>query len=105
MLIANIFFLHLFWCILLNQVFREFYPASDDDDYVTLECVWKSDKYILHERKHKKENESQGEDSGGNLSVQASGVNYDTIESILGGKNHDVLVSVIYWITLCSLLV
>ncbi|RHN65841.1 hypothetical protein MtrunA17_Chr3g0084341 [Medicago truncatula] len=71
------------------EVFREFYPASDDVEYVTLECVWKSDKFILHERKHKKENESQGEDSGGNLSVQASGVNYDTIESILGDDQRD----------------
>ncbi|XP_045819834.1 uncharacterized protein LOC123913228 [Trifolium pratense] len=75
------------------EVFREFYPISDDDDddYVTLECVWKSDKYILHERKHKykRENESQGEDSGENLSVQASGVNYNTIESILGDDELD----------------
>ncbi|KAL5078206.1 hypothetical protein RYX36_017190 [Vicia faba] len=67
------------------EVFREFYPVSDDDDCVTLECVWNSDKYILYERKHKRENESQcDEDSGGNLSVQTSGVNYNTIESILG---------------------
>ncbi|WJX30767.1 hypothetical protein P8452_19269 [Trifolium repens] len=72
------------------EVFREFYPISDDDDdYVTLECVWKSDKYILHERKHKRENESQGEDSGENLSVQASGVNYNTIKSILGDDQLD----------------
>ncbi|XP_058721807.1 uncharacterized protein LOC131593346 [Vicia villosa] len=67
------------------EVFREYYPVSNDDDCVTLECVWKSDKYILHERKHKRENESRGDkDSGGNLSVQTSGVNYNTIESILG---------------------
>ena len=33
------------------QVFRDFYPVSDD--FVTLECVWKSDKFILLERKHK----------------------------------------------------
>ncbi|KAK2386107.1 hypothetical protein QL285_060038 [Trifolium repens] len=71
------------------EVFREFYPISDDDEYVTLECVWKSDKYILHERKQKRENESQGEDSGENLSVQASGVNYNTIESILGDDQLD----------------
>ncbi|KAI5410745.1 uncharacterized protein LOC127085751 [Lathyrus oleraceus] len=72
------------------EVFREFYPANDDDDYVTLECVWKSDKFILRERKHKVENESQGEeDSVGNLSVQASAVNYTTIESILGDDQLD----------------
>ncbi|CAK8564596.1 unnamed protein product [Lathyrus sativus] len=72
------------------EVFREFYPVSDEDDYVTLECVWKLDKYILHERKHKMENESQGEeDSVGNLPVQASAVNYTTIESILGDDQLD----------------
>ncbi|KAJ1407927.1 hypothetical protein SESBI_23958 [Sesbania bispinosa] len=70
------------------EVFREFYPVCDD--FVTLECVWKLDKFILLERKHKKENESQYDDSGGNLSVQASGVNYDSIESFLGD---DQLVS------------
>ncbi|KEH30999.1 hypothetical protein MTR_4g088440 [Medicago truncatula] len=71
------------------EVFREFYPVSDDNDYVTLDCVWKSHKYILDERKHKTENESQGEDFGGNLSVQASDVNYNTIESILGDDQLD----------------
>ncbi|GAU20895.1 hypothetical protein TSUD_120870, partial [Trifolium subterraneum] len=72
------------------EVFREFYPISDDDDdYITLECVWKSEKYILRERKHKRENESQGEDSGENLSVQPSGVNYNTIDSILGDDQLD----------------
>ncbi|KAJ1416668.1 hypothetical protein SESBI_17251 [Sesbania bispinosa] len=70
------------------EVFREFYPVSDD--FVMLECVWKLDKFILLERKHKRENESQNDDSGGNLSVQSSGVNYDSIESFLGD---DQLVS------------
>ncbi|XP_061353534.1 uncharacterized protein LOC133298282 isoform X2 [Gastrolobium bilobum] len=64
------------------EVFRELYPVRDD--FIILECVWKSDKFILLEKKHKRENESQGEDSGGNLSVQASDVNYNSIESILG---------------------
>ncbi|XP_027356814.1 uncharacterized protein LOC113866124 [Abrus precatorius] len=65
-----------------SEVFRDFYPVSDD--FVTLECVWKSDKFILQERKHEKENESQVEDSGGNVSVQTSNVNYSSIESFLG---------------------
>lgn len=77
----------------LRQVFREFYPVSDD--YVTLECVWKSDKFVLLERKHNRETESQGEDSGGNLYVQTSSVAYNSIGSFLGGKNHDMLISVI----------
>jgi len=58
-----------------------------------LDCVWKSHKYILDERKHKRENESQVEDFGGNLYVQASDVNYNTDESILGGKTHEMLIS------------
>lgn len=77
------------------QVFREFYPASED--FVILECVWNLDKFLLHERKHKRENESQGEDSGGNVCVvQASAVNYYSIESFIGGKNHDMLLFLLF---------
>jgi len=76
------------------QVFRDFYPVSDD--FVTLDCVWRSDKFILHETKHKrKKNESQAEDSNENVSVQTANVNYNSIESFLGGKNRDVLVSAV----------
>ncbi|RDX70601.1 hypothetical protein CR513_50140 [Mucuna pruriens] len=64
------------------EVFRDFYPVSDD--FVTLECVWKSDKFILLERKHERKNESQVEDSGGNVSVQTSYVNYNSTVSFLG---------------------
>ncbi|XP_057433353.1 uncharacterized protein LOC130726142 [Lotus japonicus] len=64
------------------EVFREFYPVSAD--FVTLKCVWESDKFILLETKHKWESENQIENSGGNFSVQASGVNYSSIMSILG---------------------
>ncbi|KAL2322598.1 hypothetical protein Fmac_026977 [Flemingia macrophylla] len=63
------------------EVFRDFYPVSDD--FVTLECVWKSDKFILLETKHKKQTESQVEDSSGNVPVQTSNVNYNSIESFL----------------------
>ncbi|KAE9598402.1 hypothetical protein Lalb_Chr15g0080381 [Lupinus albus] len=52
--------------------FRDFYPVSED--FVVLECVWKVDKFILLERKCKRENESQGEDSSGNVFVQASAI-------------------------------
>jgi len=76
------------------QVFRDFFPVSDD--FVTLECVWNSDKFTLHERKHKrKRNESQPEDPNENVSVQTSNVSYNRIESFLGGKNRDVLVSAV----------
>nr|KYP60864.1 hypothetical protein KK1_023278 [Cajanus cajan] len=75
------------------EVFRDFYPVSDD--FVTLECVWKSDKFILLETKHKKKNESQVEDSGGNVTIQTSDVNYTSIESLLGVKNHGLFVSTV----------
>ena len=64
------------------QVVREVFPVTQD--FVKLECVWKSDKFILIETKHDCENENQGEDSGGNVSVEASAINYDTIENFLG---------------------
>ncbi|KAK7278999.1 hypothetical protein RJT34_24040 [Clitoria ternatea] len=64
------------------EVFREFYPVSDN--FVTLECAWKSDKFILIERKHRRENESQVEDPAGNVSVQTPNINYNSIEFCLG---------------------
>ncbi|XLR03699.1 hypothetical protein S83_069897, partial [Arachis hypogaea] len=63
------------------EVVREVFPVTQD--FVKLECVWKSDKFILIETKHDCENENQGEDSGGNVSVEASAINYDTIENFL----------------------
>ncbi|OIV95541.1 hypothetical protein TanjilG_10929 [Lupinus angustifolius] len=64
------------------EVFREFYPVSED--FVMLECDWKVDKFILLERKNKRGNESQGEDSGGNVFVQASPIKYTCMESFIG---------------------
>ena len=82
------------------QVFRDFYPVSDD--FVTLECVWKSDKFILLERKHKRVNESQAVDSGGIVFVQTSNVNYNCIVSFLGGKNGVLVSAVPYFPSLIS---
>ncbi|KAG5027282.1 hypothetical protein JHK86_023196 [Glycine max] len=65
-----------------TEVCRDFDPVSDD--FVTLECVCKSDKFILLERKHKRVNESQAVDSGGIVFVQTSNVNYNCIVSFLG---------------------
>ncbi|XP_022638837.1 uncharacterized protein LOC106768719 isoform X5 [Vigna radiata var. radiata] len=64
------------------EVFRDFYPLSDD--FITLDCVWESDKFILHERIHKRKNESQAEDSNEHAFVQTSNVNYNSIDSFLG---------------------
>ena len=71
------------------QVFRDFDPVSDD--FVTLECVCKSDKFILLERKHKRVNESQAVDSGGIVFVQTSNVNYNCIVSFLEKDEYSVI--------------
>ena len=70
--------------ITMMQVYREFYPKKED--YVTLECVWNSDKFVLVERTNKCEIELQG-DNGGEVSAGDNAVRYQTIESFLGGKN------------------
>ncbi|XP_054819350.1 uncharacterized protein LOC129318539 isoform X2 [Prosopis cineraria] len=66
------------------EVFREYFPVSED--FVALECVWESDKFVLLEKECKNENASKSEDSGGNISAQAPAINYRSIESCLGGR-------------------
>lgn len=39
------------------QVFREYYPTNKE--FVTLECVWDTDKFVLLERTQKSDIESQ----------------------------------------------
>ncbi|PRQ31664.1 hypothetical protein RchiOBHm_Chr5g0037971 [Rosa chinensis] len=60
------------------EVFREFYPTQED--FITLECVWKSDKFDLLERTHKSQIASPGVD----ISLGTSSVLYRSIESSLG---------------------
>ncbi|KAK4275496.1 hypothetical protein QN277_018567 [Acacia crassicarpa] len=69
------------------EVFREYFPVSED--FVMLECVWKTDKFVLLEKKCKSENASKNEDSGGSIPVQASAINYESIESWLGETESD----------------
>lgn len=66
------------------QVFREFFPTKDE--YVTLECVWESDKFVLLERTHKSEISSHDGDLEENFSIQAASVQYQRLNSFLGGK-------------------
>ncbi|XP_061996419.1 uncharacterized protein LOC133714333 isoform X4 [Rosa rugosa] len=63
------------------EVFREFYPTQED--FITLECVWKSDKFDLLERTQKSQIASPRVD----LSLGTSSVLYRSIESSLGGQN------------------
>ncbi|KAL6579036.1 hypothetical protein OROMI_009252 [Orobanche minor] len=43
------------------ELFRKYYLAKEDDSIV-LECIWQRDKYVLVERKHKYEANSQERD-------------------------------------------
>jgi len=67
------------------QVFREYYPTNEE--FATLECVWKSDKFVLLERAHKSKTGSQDGDLIEDISLGASAVKYQSIESFLGGKH------------------
>ena len=51
------------------QVFREFYPTNEE--FVTLECVWKSGKFVLIERMHENKTGSQEGDLKGDASLGA----------------------------------
>ncbi|XP_024018622.1 uncharacterized protein LOC21400786 [Morus notabilis] len=63
-------------------VFREFFPTNMD--FITLECVWESDKFVLHERMHKSKIESHDSELEGGASIPASSVLYQCVESFLG---------------------
>ncbi|KAG2706177.1 hypothetical protein I3760_05G092400 [Carya illinoinensis] len=65
------------------EVFREFYPTNEE--VVTLECVWKSDKFVLLERMCKSNTGSPDEDLTEDASLGASAVKYQSVESFLGG--------------------
>lgn len=67
------------------QVYREFYPVNEE--YITLECVWNSDKFELLERSHMSEKKSKEGDWENDLPIRDSAVRYQSIESFLGGKN------------------
>lgn len=75
----TVFILILFYAQLI-QVFREFYPTQED--FITLECVWNSDKFELLERTHKSQIASEAVD----VSLETSSVLYQSIESSLGGQ-------------------
>jgi hypothetical protein len=75
------------------QVFREFYP--NNDEFVTLECVWKSDKFVLLERMHESKTGSQEGDLKEDASLGALAVKYQSIESFLGGTHFHGLLLVL----------
>ncbi|XP_044472887.1 uncharacterized protein LOC123201441 isoform X2 [Mangifera indica] len=64
------------------EVYREFYPANQE--YITLESVWSTDKFILLEKSNKSNVNSQEGDSGSKIPVGDSAVPYQSLEAFLG---------------------
>lgn len=64
------------------EVFREYFPQKQQ--MVFLECIWKSDKYVLVERQNEKDVGSQEKEAGEDVSVEASKIQYESIEIFLG---------------------
>ncbi|KAB5534798.1 hypothetical protein DKX38_017884 [Salix brachista] len=68
------------------EVFREYYPTNIE--FVTLECLWKTDKYVLVEKTHR--TDVKGQDGGpGGGSTEKSVPRYWTIESFLADSDSD----------------
>ncbi|GFP95144.1 hypothetical protein PHJA_001658800 [Phtheirospermum japonicum] len=65
------------------EVFREYYPTKEEDS-IMLKCVWQTDKYVLVEREHKNEANSQENDVSRDVTLSSSKVLYENIEVILG---------------------
>ncbi|KAA8526957.1 hypothetical protein F0562_008814 [Nyssa sinensis] len=65
------------------EVFREYYPTNEEA--ITLECVWETDKFVLFERTNKNEIKNQDKDLGEDVSLGASAIKYQRIEVLLGG--------------------
>ncbi|XVF77557.1 hypothetical protein PTKIN_Ptkin14bG0054500 [Pterospermum kingtungense] len=76
------------------EVYREFYPKKED--YVTLDCVWDTDKFVLVERMNKCEINFQEGDTGGEVPVGDNVVQYQTIGSFLGGKYFSIFYCILF---------
>ncbi|XP_058103250.1 uncharacterized protein LOC131246835 isoform X2 [Magnolia sinica] len=66
--------------VLVQQVFREYHPPSGD--FLTLECVWEGDKFVLHEMTNTNKRKNQDEDleEGRSIPLGASTIQYQSIE-------------------------
>ncbi|XP_027112952.1 uncharacterized protein [Coffea arabica] len=64
------------------EVFREYYPIKEQ--FISLECIWQTDKYILVEKMNESESKTQGKDGREDVSQGASPVQYQSIEVLLG---------------------
>lgn len=68
------------------QVFREYYPTNEE--YVSLECVWETDKFVLLERVEKIEMKNGDGDSREDVSLGTSTIQYQSIEALLAGEGN-----------------
>ncbi|XP_018485572.1 uncharacterized protein LOC108856302 isoform X1 [Raphanus sativus] len=72
----------------VDEVFREFYP-KDEECTIILDCVWKTDKYVVFETIQNRESSKPIDDkvSEDATTTRDSLVQYQTSVSPLGGKN------------------
>ena len=69
------------------QVFREYYPTNEE--FVTLECVWETDKFVLIERIKKIGMKNQDGDPRENISLETSTIQYQSIKALLAGEQNN----------------
>ncbi|XP_030512849.1 uncharacterized protein LOC125314438 isoform X2 [Rhodamnia argentea] len=69
------------------EVFREFHPTHQD--YIMLECIWKTDKFVLLESTYKNE-ESNSAGDRENTSVGAPAIHYRSIDCFLEDECNSV---------------
>ncbi|PHT43930.1 hypothetical protein CQW23_17955 [Capsicum baccatum] len=73
------------------EVFREYFPQKQQA--VFLKCIWESDKYVLVERQNEKDVGSQEKEDGEDVSVEASKIQYESIEIFLGDDEPEKMAS------------
>lgn len=69
------------------EVFREYYPAMEE--VVTLECVWKTDKFVLKETVSKCEMDHQDVVLEEGKTPAGKSVRYHSVEAFLGDDELD----------------
>ncbi|RVX14212.1 hypothetical protein CK203_011226 [Vitis vinifera] len=63
------------------EFFREYYPTNEE--FVTLECVWEADKFVLLERIKKIKMKNLDGDPREDVSLGTSTIQYQSIEALL----------------------
>lgn len=66
------------------EVVREYFPS--DNDVISLDCIWETDKFVLHEKINKCETTPQVQCAGNGVDAPLipSSIKYQTIEAFLG---------------------